>query len=344
MSSMFAARGGTRDWPAHIAAGGLALAYARFVSTTPYVTTGAQFLSPVAVILLTHLVWLWARRRLDPGFARAVFARSLATAFMIGLATALANLYAPMPAEAGDLGESIGSVLGALACLVVLCVVLAVAAGFIYIAYLILATVFRALRRAFGGRGDGGSTLQDFGAIGIALLAIGLASLEGIADALTGTSSDGASVSMLVAAPPEKVWRAVGTATSPNFPLPFLLKSIPQPVMIVADEGADLGARRVVRFRGREGEGDLALQVTRRTETEAEFTAQADGSPIAGWVRQKAIVFHVEPAAGGSMLIVSTRYNRLLAPGWFFGPYIRLAATFAVDVLARDTRERAQAM
>jgi hypothetical protein len=30
-----------------------------------------------------------------------------------------------------------------------------------------------------------------------------------------------------------------------------------------------------------------------------------------------------------------------LSPAWFFGPYIRLAAFMAVDVLARDTAQRA---
>ena len=121
-----------------------------------------------------------------------------------------------------------------------------------------------------------------------------------------------------------------------------MLKSIPQPVAVTVDEGAALGARRVVRFRGREGEGDLVLQVSRRTETEAVFQAVSDTSPVANWVRHKSLTFRVEPSGAGSRLTVVSDYDRLLSPAWFFRPYIRLASYLAVDVLARDTKQRAE--
>jgi hypothetical protein len=59
-------------------------------------------------------------------------------------------------------------------------------------------------------------------------------------------------------------------------------------------------------------------------------------------VRQKELTFRVEPVGPGSRLTVSLDYERRLSPAWFFGPYIRLAAFMAVDVLARDTAQRAQ--
>jgi hypothetical protein len=40
---------------------------------------------------------------------------------------------------------------------------------------------------------------------------------------------------------------------------------------------------------------------------------------------------------------VASDYDRLLSPAWFFRPYIRVPAYLAVDVLARDAKERAEA-
>ena len=133
----------------------------------------------------------------------------------------------------------------------------------------------------------------------VALLAIGAASLEGVPGAFSFAPADRASTTYMVAATPEQVWRQIGRATSPAFPLPVMLQSIPRPVAIVLDEGAALGARRVVHFVGREGGGDLVLQVVRRTATEAMFQVRADGSPIAHWVRHKALTFRVEPNGPG---------------------------------------------
>ena len=159
---------------------------------------------------------------------------------------------------------------------------------------------------------------------------------------VTFATRDGASVTMVVAASPARVWQEVGKATSPSFPLPTMLRTIPQPVAVLVDEGASLGARRIVHFKGREGEGDLVLKVVRRTDTEAVFEAVSDASPIAMWVRQRSLTFRVEPAGAESRLTVASDYDRLLSPAWFFRPYIRVASYLAVDVLARDTKERAE--
>ncbi len=111
---------------------------------------------------------------------------------------------------------------------------------------------------------------------------------------------------------------------------------------MLVDEGASLGARRVVRFKGRPGEGDLVLKVTQRSATEAVFEAVSDSSPIAVWIRHKALTYRVAPHPAGLQLTVSLAYERQLAPAWFFGPFMRQASTFAVDVLARDTKQRAE--
>ena len=232
-----------------------------------------------------------------------------------------------------------------LACLFVLALVVLAAAAVVVGIGLGLKAAFSLVRRRYW-RGPGDIRLLDAGLVVAALVALVLASLEGVVSAFTFHAADRATTTVAVAAPPGRVWHEVGRATSPEFPLPALLRSIPQPVAVIVDEGAALGARRVVRFRGREGEGDLVLQVVRRTGEEAVFEAISDDSPIAEWVRHRTLTFRVEPAeaGAGSRLTVSLHYDRLLAPAWFFRPYIRLAAWLAVGVLARDTRLRAEAV
>jgi len=327
----------------HMLAGSLALAYAWVVSNTRYVTTGVQFVSPLAVVLLVHLAWLAVSRDINTGFAIVTFGRSLTTTLGIAFVTILFAAYTPMPADAAsDLTSAFGSFLGIVGCLAVIALVVGVAAAVIYFAARGVIHLIRLLVR-WSGRppGAGESRFYDLGFVAVALLIIGTASLEGVGAAFSFLVRDHVSTTVTVAATPARVWQEVGKATSPDFPLPVMLKSIPRPVAVI-DEGAALGARRIVTFKGREGEGDLVLQVVRRTDEEIVFEAVSDTSPIAGWVRQRALSFRVEPAGTGSLLTVSLEYDRLLSPAWFFRPYIRLASYLAVDVLARDTKERAQ--
>lgn len=332
----------------HLSAGGLALAYAWLVSGTHYVTSGLQFVSPLAVVLLVHLSWLAIRRELGTGFAMVAFGRMLATAICIVVLTVVCAIYAPIPAGAinsDDVNRGLGSISLFFGCLAVLALVVSAAALAIYGVVYSIVWGLRAIfeKRKGPPTGPGESRLFDASVVSIALLAIGCASLEGLGPALTFASRDGASVTMMVAASPARVWREVGKATSPSFPLPSMLRTIPQPIAILLDEGAGLGARRIVHFKGREGEGDLVLKVVRRTDTDAVFEAVSDASPIAMWVGQRSLTFRVEPAGAVSRLTVASDYDRLLSPAWFFRPYIRVAAYLAVDVLARDTKERAEA-
>jgi Polyketide cyclase / dehydrase and lipid transport len=176
------------------------------------------------------------------------------------------------------------------------------------------------------------------------VLVVAMSSVEGVVPALSFGGGDSTAVTVRVNASPERVWQAVATATSPDFPLPPMLKVIPRPVAIVLDEGTGLGARRIVRFKGREGEGDLVLSVVRRTNEEVEYAALSDSSPIAQWVHHRALTFRVEPDGTGTRLTVGWHYDRLLAPAWFFQPMMRAAAGLATGVLARDTKGRAEAL
>lgn len=339
------ATGALRSLLPHVAAGSLALYFAWHISNTDYVTTGVQFVSPLAVIMIVHLIWLGVKRELSQGFAKRIFGRSLTTALGIIALTIVVAAYAPMPVEASAaLGDIVGGILGFIACLAVLALVVGAAAMVLYAGVWVITSAFDLLKRWLGRPpGAGGSRLFDAGAIVFAFLVVGAASFEGLAGALSFPAHDRATSTVTVAASPARVWQEVGKATSPSFPLPMMLKSIPQPVEVVVDEGSALGARRIVRFRGREGEGDLSLQVTRRTDTEAVFEAISDTSPVAMWVQQKSLTFTVEADGTGSRLTVMSDYDRLLAPAWFFRPYIRAAAYLAADVLARDTKQRAEA-
>jgi hypothetical protein len=249
--------------------------------------------------------------------------------------------FGPAPtAAAQDHPSMVGKILIVVGCLFVVTAVTAVAAGILFAFVFAGSQLFLWLRRRLGSNRPDGGRLYDFGAMAAVLFVLFIASLEGVT--FSYGMRDHASCTLTVAAQPDRVWQEVGKATSPNYPLPLMLRSIPQPIAVEVDEGAGLGAHRVVRFASREGEGDLVLEVERRTKEEAVFRAVSDASPISNWVHHRALTFKVEAMKEGSRLTVSLDYDRLLSPAWFFGPYVRLAAYLAVDVLARDTKERAE--
>jgi hypothetical protein len=207
----------------------------------------------------------------------------------------------------------------------------------------ILAALIRMLFWGTGqDKGGPDSRLFDFGSVGVAVVLIGAASLEGMPGGFAFSGDDRATASHFVAAPPEAVWEAMGTATTPEFPLPVLLALFPQPVAVTTDEGVALGANRVVMFQGREGAGALRLQVIERTEHVAAFAVLSDTTPYAGWIAYQRLTYRVDPVAGGTVVSVTLDYERKLAPAWFFGPAMKGAAFLAVDVLARDVTARAE--
>jgi len=328
----------------HLIAALLALLYAWLVSNTRFVTTGMEFVSPLAIILAVHLAWIWAVDKPPPGFAQLVLGRALVTALGIVIFVVLVAASAPPQAEAASrFGGQLAQFIAAIACLAVLAGVVFAAAAVAYLCVRGLIVLVKSIGRWFGGPpGSGGGRLNDFGYISLALLATVIASLEGMAPVMSFPSGDRVGSTVEVAAAPEQVWREIAKATSPDFPLPVMLKSIPQPVAVILDEGADLGAKRNVHFKGREGEGNLVLEVTHRTPDEVTFSAVSDTSPISKWVHQRGLTFRVEPNGTGSRLTVSSDYDRLLSPAWFFRPYIRLASYLAVNVLAQDTKARAE--
>ncbi len=259
---------------------------------------------------------------------------------------ALAAVFAPMPADAA--ADPISGFLSVLACLFVLAIVLAVTATVVlligYAAYWLVRGGWGLARRVFGIElPGGGGRLNDASVLVVAGLAVGAASLEGVSAALTFPERDTVASTVEIGAPQEAVWAAIGKASSTALELPTLLRLIPRPTH-VQDGGAALGSRRVVHFKGREGEGDLVLEVTSRSGQSITWTAVSDSTPMRGWAKPRTVTYTVAaaPERDGSRLTVSAVYDRKLAPAWFFRPNMQMTSTEVVDVLARDKKERAE--
>ncbi|MEM1232873.1 MAG: hypothetical protein AAGH70_01980 [Pseudomonadota bacterium] len=308
-----------------------ALAFAYGVSLTPAVTSGVQFVAPLAVVLAVHLAWL-AARGLEPGYAAQVLRRGAVTGIWMAILFFAAQMLAPMPSEAST-GEGILTVLF---CVFILIVVLAVIGGAIYLLFKLVAAIWSTVSQRDG---DDGDRLNDLGVVSLVFAGLALASLEGVSYRFE--SAGDATASRFVDASPEAVWSAMGQATSPSVALPTLLAAFPQPVAVPVDQGVTVGAQRQVVIAGREGRGVLHLQVVSRTAHEVRFERVSHTSPMAGWIDIQALTYSVAGEGSGTRLDVTLEYDRLLAPAWFFEPVMTGAATLAMGVLASDTAARA---
>ena len=322
----------------HIVAASAALGLGAWLSGTPLVQTGVQFVAPAAVILIAHL---YALRRQDawvPGFAVRAFSRSLGTAMCLLLAMLFGALVLPTPAGA-DVGEVVGAIFAVSFCVAVLVLV-----GFVIFA--VAGLLFRgigagarALRR---DKDDPETRIFDFGALALTAVVMLASALEGLPRTYTFPKADQASVTLKIVAPTDQVWDTMETATTPKVPLPAILAAFPKPVDVAVDEGTRLGARREVAFSGREGAGLLSLQVTERNADRAHFTVLSDTSPYAQWISFRGLTYAVTETPEATQLTVSLDYDRDLSPAWFFGPMMRAAGYFAVRVLAGDVKARAE--
>lgn len=322
----------------HLVAIAFSMFYAWHISRSAYVTSGLQFLSPLLIILLCHLAILRLRGRLVSGYAGQVLARTALSSVLIVCLVFVADLSSPAPSHADvTAGGALGSILSILFCVLVLGVVLAIAGGALYLLYLLFAAL---IRWTIGGSKD--DRLHDLASIVVAIALITGASLEGVAGAYKLRGNDYSVASYRVDAPPEVVWDAMQTATSPEFPLPDLLSMFPRPVAVLVDEGTELGANRVVQFTGREGQGRLHLRVAEQVGHHAVFEVVSDTSPLSRWVKFEALSYTVTENAFGARLDVRLDYERLLAPSWIFTPMVESIAYLAVSVLAHDTKIRAE--
>lgn len=321
----------------HLIAATVALSYAGLISGTMLRTTGLQFVMPALFIITTHfgIVAVW--HRLRPGFSTTVFRRSFGTAALIAIALSLGSIFGPSPAYA-DFGEIAGSAYMIVFCGLVIAAVVAVLIGIIrFLSWII--------RKIIPSGSDDDNTPQtsyfDIGSLTVASVIIVGLSLEGLPNAYSFAPQQTTTSTRPVDASIDDVWKAMQTATSPEFPLPSILDVFPRPVAVLVDEGVSLGDNRVVRIEGREGAGDLRLRVIERTEDTVVFEVLSDTSPIAGWVGFQTLTYRVVPDGEDAILSVQLSFERKLAPKWFFGSMMRGAAYLAADVLVRDVAARA---
>jgi hypothetical protein len=168
--------------------------------------------------------------------------------------------------------------------------------------------------------GPSESRLFDGSVVSIALVAIGCARLEGLGPALTFATRDSASVTMMVAASPTRVWQEVGKATyrvsrcrvycePSRSPLPS--SSMKAPVLVRGALSISKDERgRVISFSRLSG-----------GRTQKPFSKPFQMQvPSRLWMRHRSLTFRVEPAGVDSRLIVASDYDRLLSPCGFSAP------------------------
>jgi len=184
------------------------------------------------------------------------------------------------------------------------------------------------------------SRLFDVGSLVLAASLFVVLSFEGHPRYYSFANANQSTARVQINESDEKVWKTMQTATSPDFPLPTLLKSLPIPTEVTIDQGTVLGALRKVEFKGREGQGHLTLKVLEHTPTRAVFHVLEDTSPFSQWLTLKSIAYVVTPDQNGTQLDVTLEFERGLAPKWFFAPVMKTVGYYAMDVLARDVKTR----
>jgi hypothetical protein len=165
-------------------------------------------------------------------------------------------------------------------------------------------------------------------------------SLEGTHPSLSFPRSESVTAVGVVDGRPDDVEKSL--AALPRFaaPLPAYLKlGFPRPVSS-RGEGLQVGDERVVHFAGGEGRpGDLRLRVEEHRSGRVVFRVLSDGTKLAHWLAlgSSEVIFR-EVAPGKTEVRWTIRYDRLLDPAWYFGPWeryaVRLAAGYLIDTLA----------
>ncbi|MCA8924113.1 MAG: hypothetical protein KDD82_20045 [Planctomycetes bacterium] len=186
-----------------------------------------------------------------------------------------------------------------------------------------------------GGAGKGGKTTACVGA-GVLLLM----SLEGVVPALSFPRTNVVAVERSLELAPSEV--AQRLARTPRFAgeLPLFLKlGFPLPVEC-AGAGLAVGDARRIHFAGGEGEGDLLLEVVAQAPGLVRFRCVSDTSPVAHWLAWREVeVRWARDASGRTRVTWSARYERLLDPAWYFGPWERYGVRLALEHLCAELIE-----
>ncbi len=211
-----------------------------------------------------------------------------------------------------------------------ICIVMA--APIFYLVAFIVALVIKRIRS--------NPDLGPGGMLGLPLVPLLLMSLEGTHPSLSFSRQESVTVVRRVAGRPEDVERLL--AAPPRFaaPLPLYLRlGFPRPVA-ARGEGLKGGDERIVHFAGGEGRpGDLRLRVEEHRPGAVIFRVVSDGTKVAHWLNlgSSEVQFR-EVAPGETEVSWTMRYERLLDPAWYFGPWerygVRCAAGYLIETIA----------
>lgn len=174
------------------------------------------------------------------------------------------------------------------------------------------------------------------------LLPFLIMSLEGVSNGLSFSRDEIVVVEKIV--PIDQLTVAKSLSMTPRFnkELPFYLKlQFPRPVR-TSGSGLAFGDQRIIHFAGGEGKpGDLTLSIKESqiynsvdTVSFVKFGVVSDKSAIAHWLAwQESVVEWQAIDSTHTKVRWTVKYQRLLDPAWYFGPWERYAVGLAAEYL-----------
>jgi hypothetical protein len=278
----------------------------------------ASLIAVLAVGKLTYH-WLYAQRL------------EQTAALFVGLPAFLAIILALTP----QARSAVGMILRGLTIAILLSGVL-LGEGFICI--LMAAPLFYLVGIAVGLVVDSARRRRDAGGsriVGLLLLPLLLSGLEGTHPRLSFSRPESVTVEKTLAAAATSVESSLAAAPSFSAPLPwFFTLGFPRPVGAWGS-GLEIGDRRIVHFAaGRGLPGVLLLEVAGTSPGRVRFRILSDRTPIAHWLRWREAVIEWQSLGPEQTQVRWTlRYDRLLDPAWYFGPWERFGAGLAAEYL-----------
>ncbi|MFY9226265.1 MAG: hypothetical protein WAQ98_26545 [Blastocatellia bacterium] len=264
-------------------------------------------------------------------------------ALFIGLPAILAILTTFIPKQKTFTGAILK---GMTLTLLLTCIVSAVVLGDGVICIFMAAPVFYAVGSVIGAILDivtKNSKNRSKGPLpALILLPFLIMSLEGISSNLSFSRDEIIVVEKIV--PTDQLTIAKSLSMTPKFnkELPFYLKlQFPRPVRTVGS-GLAFGDQRIIHFAGGEGKpGDLTLSVKESqiynsvdAVSFVKFGVVSDKSAIAHWLAwQESTIEWQAIDSTHTKVRWTIKYQRLLDPAWYFGPWERYAVGLSAEYL-----------
>ena len=206
--------------------------------------------------------------------------------------------------------------------------------------YLVGFLIGAPIDRARRARAHGSSTVGYHAIVAVVLLG----GLEGAVPGLDVPRAAEVTVTRHVDATPAEVRAALARRPAFDRERPALLQiGFPQPAG-GAGGGLEVGDRRAILIRGAghygtTETGRLVMDVTHSAPGGVTFTTIADTSRVADWLSWQESIVTWTAEGSGTRVSWTLRYERELAPSWYFGPVQRgavsLTAGYLIDALAK---------